>query len=85
MKGQCRPYVEVPKLFLYACYFLLKIGFDRVTSTSREPKRGQNVLPIIIYNVIYTFLFPNSISGDSASFVIEMIMLIKYGNLDYMS
>ena len=44
MEGQCLPYVKVPKLVLYVCYFLFKTWFDRVTFTSTELVKGQNVL-----------------------------------------
>ena len=82
MKGQCLPYVKVPKLFLYVCYlyscrFLFKIGFDRVTLTSREPMRCQNVLLMTtIQHYFIHLLFPISISGDSASYVIKMIICL---------
>ena len=62
-----------PKLFLYVCYFLFKIGFDRVTFTSRESMRGQNGENSTLF---IHLLFPISISGDSVSYVIKMIMLI---------
>ena len=38
MKDQCLPYVKV--------VFICLLGFDRVIFTSREPIRGQNVLPV---------------------------------------
>ena len=65
---------QSPRVVLYVCYFLFKIVFDSVTFISREPTRGQNVL---LYSTLFiNLLFPINTSGDSASYVIEMVMLI---------
>ena len=79
MKGQCLPYVKVPTLFymLYVCYFLFKIGFDRVTFSSSEPMRFSKCVTYGKNSTLFIhLLFPIGISGDSAAYVTEMIMLI---------
>ena len=55
MKGQCLPYDKVPKLFVYVCYFLFKIGLIGSQFLVKSPRRvkclpyGKNL------EVIYTF------------------------------
>ena len=62
--------------FLYVCYFLFRTGVDRVTFPSKEHMRGQNVFLMAKYPKLFIrFLFLISISEDSASYFLEMIML----------
>ena len=58
MKGQFLPYDNVPKLFLYVCYFLFRIGVGRVTFPSKELRRGQNAfLMPKTRSYLYVFYF----------------------------
>ena len=52
-----------------------KMWFGMVTLPSKGPMRDQYVF--LMANVFIGFLFSISISGDFASYVIEMIMLLN--------
>ena len=83
-KGQCLPYDKVPKLFLYICYFLFRIAVDRITFPSTEPMTDQNVFRIAkTQKLCIRFLFSISMSGDSSSHFLEMIML--FGSIGSMT
>ena len=87
MKGQCCPYGKVPKLVYKIAIiynFLFRIGVDTVTFPSREPMSEGS--KCISYDknskLCIRFLFSISISGDSSSYFLEMIMLIgSVGNM----
>ena len=50
--------VQSPELFSYVCYFLFRIGVDRVTFSSKELMRGQNVfLMAKARSYLYVFYF----------------------------
>ena len=53
-----------------------RMGFGRVTLPSKGPMRGQYVFLMTKSRSFY-ILFSISISGDSASYFIEMFMLIS--------